>query len=100
MGLVIVIFVVVLLTTAGFAMLLTRSLHQRDVTQIKDRLTGRIRLPKKLIEHAGLGEGPCTIVGNDDWFEIWNAEDWRKYEQGMEAEVSDVAEGISHENGG
>ena len=48
MGLVIVIFVVVLLTTAGFAMLLTRSLHQRDVTQIKDRLTGRIRLPKAL----------------------------------------------------
>jgi MraZ protein len=61
---------------------------------------GRIRLPKKLIEHAGLGEGPCTIVGNDDWFEIWDSDDWRKYEKGMEAEVSDVAEGISNENGG
>ncbi len=33
---------------------------------------GRIRLPKKLIEHADLGEGPCVIVGSDDWFEIWS----------------------------
>jgi tight adherence protein B len=48
MTLVIIIFIVVLITTAGFASLLTRSLHQRDVTQIKDRLTGRIRLPKAL----------------------------------------------------
>ena len=44
---------------------------------------GRIRLPKKLIEHAGLGEGPCVIVGSDDWFEIWNAERWAAYEKEM-----------------
>ena len=61
---------------------------------------GRIRLPKKLIEHAGLGEGPCMIVGSDDWFEIWNAERWAAYEKDMDAEVSDVAEKLSEDEQG
>ena len=61
---------------------------------------GRIRLPKKLIEHADLGEGPCVIVGSDDWFEIWNAERWAAYEKDMDAEVSDVAEKLSEDEQG
>ena len=61
---------------------------------------GRIRLPKKLIEHAGLGEGPCVIVGSDDWFEIWSAERWAAYEMEMEVEVSDVAENLSEDQRG
>jgi MraZ protein len=61
---------------------------------------GRIRLPKKLIEHAGLGEGRCVIVGSDDWFEIWNAERWADYEKEMDAEVSDVAENLSEDERG
>jgi MraZ protein len=61
---------------------------------------GRIRLPKKLIEHAGLGEGPCMIVGSDSWFEIWSAKRWAEYETEMDAEVSDVAENLSEEGRG
>ena len=61
---------------------------------------GRIRLPKKLIEHAGLEEGPCVIVGSDDWFEIWNAERWAAYEKEMDEEVSDVAENLSEDERG
>ncbi len=61
---------------------------------------GRIRLPKKLIEHAGVGEGPCVIVGSDDWFEIWNAERWAAYEKEMDTEVSDVAENLSQDERG
>src|SRR5262249_10855022 len=61
---------------------------------------GRIRLPKKLIEHAGLGEGPCVIVGSDDWFGIWNVERWAAYEKEMDAEVSDVAENLSYREAG
>jgi MraZ protein len=57
----------------------------------------RIRLPKKLIEHAGLGEGKCVIVGSDDWFEIWSPDRWESYEKEMDAEVSDVAENLSEE---
>lgn len=61
---------------------------------------GRIRLPKKLIEHAGLGEGPCVVVGSDDWFEIWNAERWDAYEKEMAEEVSGVAENLSEDERG
>jgi MraZ protein len=61
---------------------------------------GRIRLPRTLIDHAGLGEGPCVIVGSDDWFEIWSAERWAAYEREMEAEVSDVAENLSEDERG
>ena len=56
---------------------------------------GRVRLPKKLIEHAGLAEGGCVIVGSDDWFEIWSPKRWESYEKEMDAEVSDVAENLS-----
>lgn len=56
----------------------------------------RIRLPKKLMEHAGLGEGPCVVIGvGEQWFEIWSPERWESYEKEMDAEVSDVAENLS-----
>jgi tight adherence protein B len=45
---VIVVFLIVLLTTIGAALLLTRTFHKREVDQIKDRLTGRARVPKAL----------------------------------------------------
>ncbi len=48
MGTAIAVFVVVLLTTIGASLLLSRTLHKRDVDQIKDRLTGKIKLPKAL----------------------------------------------------
>jgi MraZ protein len=56
---------------------------------------GRIRIPKKLQEHASLSEGQCVVVGSDDWFEIWNADQWAAYEQEMAAEINDIAENLS-----
>lgn len=56
---------------------------------------GRIRFPRKLLEHAGLGEGACVVVGSDDWFEVWSPERWAAYEREMDAEISDVAENLS-----
>jgi len=46
--LVIVVFVVVLVTTIGFWLLMSRTMHKRDVDQIKDRLAGKNRAPKAL----------------------------------------------------
>jgi tight adherence protein B len=43
-----VVFLVVLVTTIGAAFLLSRTFHKRDVDQIKDRLTGKAKLPKAL----------------------------------------------------
>jgi MraZ protein len=56
---------------------------------------GRIRIPRKLQEHAGLGEGPCIVVGADEWFEIWDPEAWQAYETEMATEISDIAENLS-----
>ena len=58
---------------------------------------GRIRVPKKLQEHAGLGEGPCVVVGSEDWFEVWDPKRWAAYEAEMDAEINDVAENLSKE---
>lgn len=60
---------------------------------------GRIRVPKKLQEHAALGEGACVVVGAEDWFEIWNPERWSAYEQEMDSEINEVAEGLSQLEG-
>jgi MraZ protein len=56
---------------------------------------GRIRISRKLLEHAGLGEGPCVVIGSDDWFELWSPERWAAYEREMDAEISDVAENLA-----
>ncbi len=47
-AMVVIIFAVVLATSVGFALLATRTMHRRDVDQIKDRLAGKVRLPKAL----------------------------------------------------
>jgi len=48
MILALVIFVVVLVTSVGAALLLSRTMHRHDVDQIKDRLTGKAKTPKAL----------------------------------------------------
>ena len=58
---------------------------------------GRIRVPKKLQEPAGLEEGPCVVVGSEDWFEIWSPKRWQAYEAEMDSEISEVAENLSKE---
>lgn len=56
---------------------------------------GRVRVPKKLQQHASLTEGPCVVVGADDWFEIWDPDAWETYEAEMAAEITDIAENLS-----
>jgi len=56
---------------------------------------GRVRLPRKLIDHAGLAEGACVVVGADDWFEIWNPGSWVEHERRLNAEIADVAENLA-----
>lgn len=48
MGLALMVFIVVLMTTIVFALVFSRSMHKRDVDQIKDRLTGKVKTPKAL----------------------------------------------------
>ena len=48
MGLVIIVFVVVMVTTIGFSLVFSKTIHKREVDQIKDRLSGKAKTPKAL----------------------------------------------------
>ena len=43
-----IVFIVVLITTIGASLVLSRTFHKHDVDQLKDRLTGRVKVPKAL----------------------------------------------------
>ena len=73
--------------------MLRRHFHGNSYDERLDS-AGRIRLPRQLVEHASL-EGPCVIVGADDWFEVWNASRWSSYEREMEAAITDAAENLA-----
>jgi MraZ protein len=55
---------------------------------------GRIRIPKSLLEHAGL-DGACVVVGTGEYLEIWNAEAWAKQEEELDAAAPEIAEGLA-----
>jgi MraZ protein len=55
---------------------------------------GRIRVPKPLIEHAGL-DGNCVVIGAGEYLEIWNADAWAKQEEELDAAAPEIAEGLA-----
>jgi MraZ protein len=75
------------------ARLLRRRFHGGSFDETLDS-AGRIRLPKPLIEHAGL-DGPCVVTGAGEYLEIWNADAWAKQEEELDAAAAEIAEGLS-----
>jgi len=59
---------------------------------------GRIRVPKPLLEHAGL-DGACVVVGTGEYLEIWSADAWAKQEEALDAEAPAIAEGLAGAEG-
>ena len=57
-----------------------------------------MRIPKHLIEHAGL-EGACVVVGVDDHLEIWNPERWTEHYAEIDAQAERMAEELAAGNG-
>ena len=50
-----------------------------DAQDVAKDLQGRLLIPAPLRGKAGLLEkGDVMIVGSGEWFEIWDAETWRK----------------------
>ena len=101
-------------TTAEFEQLSDRFLSPhspfgRDARSLRRRFhggsfdekldsAGRIRVPKPLIEHAGLS-GPCVVIGAGEYLEIWNAEAWAKQEEELDASAPEIAEGLAATEG-
>jgi MraZ protein len=97
-------------TTAEFEQLSDRFLSPhspfgRDARSLRRRFhggsfdekldsAGRIRIPKPLIDHAGL-IGPCVVLGAGEYLEIWNAEAWMKQEEELDAAAPEIAEGLA-----
>lgn len=69
-----------------------RRIYAHSVDESLDS-AGRIRLPKNLIEHAGL-EGPCMVVGSGPCVEIWNPSTWEAEDAEVEAQANEIAEGL------
>ena len=52
---------------------------------------GRVRVPRHLIEHAGL-DGPCMVVGVADHLEVWNPERWSEHYAELDEHAERMAE--------
>ena len=70
-----------------------RRFSARSVEETLDS-AGRIRLPKKLIEHAGL-QGTCVVTGMGNRLEIWNPEHWDEENSVIDEEAERIAEGLA-----
>ena len=49
---------------------------------------GRIIVPQKLMEYAGL-KGDVLLVGNVDWIEVWNQGEYRAATESLDEEIGD-----------
>jgi MraZ protein len=59
---------------------------------------GRVLIPQKLAEHAGLGRD-VVVAGVHDHLEIWDRTQWDAERSSTEGSVSDVAERIADRRG-
>jgi MraZ protein len=55
---------------------------------------GRVRIPRPLLEHAGLGSD-CVVVGAGEYLEIWDAKAWAAQEAELDDEAPRIAEGLA-----
>jgi MraZ protein len=66
-----------------------RRFHARSEDEKLDS-AGRVRLPNRLIDHAGL-DGGCVIAGVMNRLEIWNPERWAAENDAIDAEEDERA---------
>jgi MraZ protein len=59
---------------------------------------GRVLLPQKLVQRAGLGRD-VIVAGVHEHVEIWNRDRWEAHREEIEGSVSDVAERLADKRG-
>ena len=79
--------------------MMRRRFHGRSHDETLDS-AGRVRIPRHLIEHAALEEGPCVVIGVADHLEIWNPGSWAEHDAELDATASEIAEEIAGSSGG
>ena len=73
--------------------MMVRRFHARSQDETLDS-AGRVRLPRHLVEHAGL-DGPCMVIGVDDHLEIWSLGRWAEHDAEIEAQAEEMAEELA-----
>jgi MraZ protein len=74
--------------------MMRRRFHSRSHDETLDA-AGRVRIPRHLIEHAELREGPCVVLGVADHLEIWNAKRWSEHYAEIDAQAAQIAEDLA-----
>jgi MraZ protein len=74
--------------------MMRRRFHGRSHDESLDS-AGRVRIPKHLVEHAGLAEGPCVVIGVADHLEIWNTAAWSEHDAEIDETATEIAEELA-----
>jgi MraZ protein len=75
-----------------------RRLFNSGASECEVDSAGRIRIPKHLLESAGL-QASCTVIGAGTYVEIWETAAWQTENEKLQAEFGDIAEGMSGSGG-
>ena len=78
----------------------------RDTQELKRRLfggafdteldaAGRVMLPPRLIEHAGLRRD-VAVVGAGDWLEVWDRGAWESHDSDSPSRINELTERLGH----
>ncbi|MBA2239914.1 MAG: division/cell wall cluster transcriptional repressor MraZ [Solirubrobacterales bacterium] len=78
--------------------MMVRRLHARSQDESLDS-AGRVRLPRHLIDHAGLSRA-CKLIGVDDHIEVWEPGRWAEEEAAIDAQADEMAEELAAQSGG
>jgi len=73
--------------------MMRRRFHGRSHDEALDS-AGRIRIPRHLVEHAGL-DGPCAVIGVADHLEVWSASRWAEHYAEIDATAAEIAENLA-----
>ena len=65
-----------------------------QAAELKLDRQGRVNLPRKLLERAGIGDR-MTVIGALDKLEFWNPEAWRIYMEQAESTLEEVAQSLN-----
>jgi transcriptional regulator MraZ len=74
--------------------MMKRRFHGRSHDETLDS-AGRVRIPKHLVGHADLAEGPCVVIGVADHLEIWNTHAWEAHDAEIDATAAEISEQLA-----
>ena len=57
---------------------------------------GRIMLPPRFMEHAGIGSREVVVAGAGDCLELWDRSAWESYDRELSSRAPDLTASLGH----